>query len=142
MVTSWILNSISKEIADSLLDVDSAHDAWRDVHVRFNQSNGPRISQIKKHLVALHQGSMDVNTYYTRLKLLWDELRNFQPNPTCHYGGIRLLMVYQQQEYVLQFLMGRNESYAQTRTHILMMDQMPSISKVFELVVQKEAKYN
>ena len=38
----------------------------------------------------------------------------------------------------MQFLMGLNESYSQTRSQILMMEPLPSISKVFSLVVQEE----
>lgn len=89
MVISWLLNSVSRDIADSLLYFDTASNVWSDLHDRFHQSNGPRIFQIKTHLVALNQGSMDVSTYYTKLKILWDELSNFQPIPVCNCGGIR-----------------------------------------------------
>ena len=34
--------------------------------------------------------------------------------------------------------MGLNDSYAQIRAQILMLDPLPSISKVFALVVQEE----
>ena len=47
-------------------------------------------------------------------------------------------MDYQQQEYVLQFLMGLNESFTQVRAQVLMLDPLPSINKVFSLVVQDE----
>ncbi|XP_024017250.1 uncharacterized protein LOC112090349 [Morus notabilis] len=69
-VASWLLNSVSKEIGDSLLYLDSARDIWIDLYDRFHQSNAPRIFQIKKHLLGMSQGSLDVNTYYTRLKIL------------------------------------------------------------------------
>ena len=51
-------------------------------------------------------------------------------------------MDYQQQEYVMQFLMGLNESYAGMRGQILMLDPLPSISKVFNLVVQEERQHS
>ncbi|XP_059596413.1 uncharacterized protein LOC132254553 [Vitis vinifera] len=81
MISSWIINAVSREIADSLLYLDSACDIWKDLNDRFNQGNGPRIFQIKKQLSALNQGSLDVNSYFTKLKILWDELREFQPVP-------------------------------------------------------------
>ena len=46
-------------------------------------------------------------------------------------------MDYQQQEYVMQFLTGLNESYASTRGQILMFDPLPHVAKVFNLVVQE-----
>ena len=81
---------------------------------------------------------MDVSAYNTKLKILWDELKNFQPILSCHCGGTESWLKYQQQECVLQFLMGLNESFAQTHTQIQLMDPILSISKVFSLVVQEE----
>ena len=40
----------------------------------------------------------------------------------------------------MQFLMGLNDSYIPTRTQILLMDPVPSITKVFALVVQEECQ--
>ncbi|KAL5543805.1 hypothetical protein UlMin_007589 [Ulmus minor] len=138
MISLWIINVVSREIADSLLYLDSAFDIWRDLNDRFNQGNGPRIFQIKKQLSALNQGSLDVNSYFTKLKILWDELKEFQLVPVCHCGGLRVWSDYQHREYVLQFLMGLNDSYAQIRGQILMMDPLLAINKVFSLVIQEE----
>ena len=43
MVTSWLLNAVSKEIADSLLYHDSAQAVWEDLAARFQERNAPRI---------------------------------------------------------------------------------------------------
>ncbi|XP_024020927.1 uncharacterized protein LOC112091466 [Morus notabilis] len=79
MVTSLLLNSVTKEIRDNLLYLDSARDVWIDLYDRFHQSNAPRIFQIKKLLLGLSQGSLDVNTYYTRLKILWTSSKISSP---------------------------------------------------------------
>ncbi|XP_024022817.1 uncharacterized protein LOC112092002 [Morus notabilis] len=138
IVTSWLLNSVTKEIADSLLYLESARDVWNDLYERFHQSNVPRIFQIKMLLLGLSQGSLDVHNYYTKLKILWDELKDYQPVPVCSCGGMKKWMEYQQQEYVMQFLMGLNDSFASIRVQILMIGPLPSISKTFSLVVQEE----
>ncbi|KAL5564170.1 hypothetical protein UlMin_027334 [Ulmus minor] len=90
MISSWIINVVAKDIADSLLYLDSAFVIWKDLFDRFSQGNGPRIFQIKKQLSSLSQGSLDVSSYYTKLKILWDELREFQPVPLCQCGGLRI----------------------------------------------------
>ena len=41
------------------------------------------------------------------------------------------------QEYAMQFLMGLNESYAGICGQILMIDPLPLVSKVFNLIVQE-----
>ncbi|XP_061357113.1 uncharacterized protein LOC133301495 [Gastrolobium bilobum] len=43
MVISWFLNSVSKDITDSLMYFDNAYDTWNDLRNRFHQSNSPRI---------------------------------------------------------------------------------------------------
>ena len=72
------------------------------------------------------------------MKILWDELKNYQPVPVCHYGGMKAWMDYQQQKYVMQILMGLNESYTSTRGQILMSDPLSPMAKVFNLVVQEQ----
>ncbi|XP_073016728.1 uncharacterized protein [Primulina eburnea] len=138
MVISWILNSANREIADSLLYFPTAHETWIDLRDRFQQSNAPRIFQIKKLLNGLQQGSMDVSTYYTCKRTLWDELKEFQPVSVCKSGATKDWINYHNQECSLQFPMGLNESYAQNRAQILMMDPLPIISKIFSLFMQEE----
>ncbi|XP_073030879.1 uncharacterized protein [Primulina eburnea] len=84
MAISWILNSVSREIADSLMYFATAHEIWIDLRDRFHQSNAPRIFQIKKLLNDLQQGSMDISGYYTRMRTLWDELKDFSTDFCMH----------------------------------------------------------
>ncbi|XP_073138143.1 uncharacterized protein [Henckelia pumila] len=138
MVISWILNDVSRDIADSLLFITTASEIWTDLRNRFHESNAPRIFQIKKLLNGLQQGSMDANSYYTKLRILWDELKDFQPVSVCNCGSIKEWMTYQDQECVMLFLMGLNDSYAQIRAQILMTEPTPTISMLFSLVLQEE----
>lgn len=68
IVSSWILNSISKELTASVVHSSIAAALWNDLHDRFQQKNGPRIFQLKKALVSCTQGSLIVSQYYTKLK--------------------------------------------------------------------------
>ncbi|KZV48565.1 hypothetical protein F511_32101 [Dorcoceras hygrometricum] len=138
MVISWILNSVTRDIADSLMYMPTAREMWVDLHDRFHESNAPRVYQIKKMLNGLQQGAMDISSYYTKLRILWDELRDYQPTSVCNCGSMKEWIAYQNQECVMHFLMGLNESYAQIRAQVLMMEPLPIISKVFALVVQEE----
>jgi hypothetical protein len=143
MVLSWIINSISKEIAASIISVDSAEIMWNDLRDPFSQQNGPRIYQIHKAISAMSQEDQSVSSYFTTLKGLWDELLIYRPLPICLCGKcscdvLKTLTNYHHQEYVLQFLMGLNESYSHVKGQILLMDPLPPINKVFSLVVQDE----
>ncbi|GMI96858.1 hypothetical protein HRI_003355100 [Hibiscus trionum] len=141
MVNSWILNSVSKDIAASLLYHSTAATIWKDLEDRFAQNNGPRIFQLKKKLSDLVQGSMSVTTYYTQLKIIWDELVSVRPFCTClqyNCGGIQKIVNDQQKDLTMHFLMGLNESFAAVRGQILLIDPFPSITRVFSLVIQEE----
>ena len=138
MVVSWLSNSVCREIAESILYHETAIEIWNDLYERFHQGSGPRIFELKQKILAHTQGSADVNTYYTRLKSLWDELREFKAIPVCNCGGMRVYMEDQQRESVMQFLLGLNESFAPIRAQILLMEPTPPLNKVFSLVVQEE----
>jgi len=53
MVLSWIINSVSKEIAASVILVDSTETMWNDLRDCFSQQNGPQIFQIQKAISAM-----------------------------------------------------------------------------------------
>ncbi|KAL5832253.1 hypothetical protein ACOSQ4_017607 [Xanthoceras sorbifolium] len=138
MLLSWLLNSLSKDIATSVIYMGSIQEVWNDLKDRFSQTNAPRIFQIQQAISSLTQDNLPVGTYFTKLKGYWDEISTYQPIPTCSCGAIKSLIDFQHQEKVMQFLMGLNESYTSVRGQILLMDPLPSINKVFALVVQEE----
>ncbi|XP_062089069.1 uncharacterized protein LOC133795631 [Humulus lupulus] len=50
MVMSWLINSISPQIATSIIYQERAYSMWQDLHGRFHQSNGHRIFQLKQSI--------------------------------------------------------------------------------------------
>ncbi|KAL0299468.1 UNVERIFIED_CONTAM: Retrovirus-related Pol polyprotein from transposon RE1 [Sesamum radiatum] len=56
MVVSWLLNSISKDIAEAFLYTTSAQDLWEELATRFGESNGPMLYDIQKLIASLVQG--------------------------------------------------------------------------------------
>ncbi|KAL0009567.1 hypothetical protein SO802_011069 [Lithocarpus litseifolius] len=143
MVASWILNSVSQEIATSIIYRDTALEIWNNLKERLSQRNGPRIFQLQKDIVGITQGQSSITSYFTQLKVLWDELRNVQPFPVCSCGSCtcnlgQKLSDLQHQDLVMQFLMGLNESYSQVRAQILLMDPLPSINEVYSFLIQEE----
>jgi len=73
MVLSWLLNSLSDSIRNSVLYFDTARELWLDLEGRFGQSNKVRLFQVQKDVSCLSQGDMDIVSYYTKAKQLWDE---------------------------------------------------------------------
>lgn len=81
---------------------------------------------------------MNVEEYYTKVTTIWQELIEFRPITECSCGGLKSIEEYLQSEYVMTFLMGLNDSYAALRAQILLISPLPSMNKVFSLVIQEE----
>ncbi|XP_019260642.1 PREDICTED: uncharacterized protein LOC109238607 [Nicotiana attenuata] len=56
MVVAWILNSLDKEIRETVMYIESAEKFWKEIEQRFGQ------------------GSSSISSYFNRIKKLLDEL--------------------------------------------------------------------
>ena len=63
IVIAWILNSISKDIENSLMYIVIPTKIWIDLYNHFRHNNSPQVFQLKKNLIALKHGALDINTY-------------------------------------------------------------------------------
>ncbi|XP_020204961.1 uncharacterized protein LOC109790256, partial [Cajanus cajan] len=148
MVLSWIINSLDPEIIQSVLWIDIAKDLWDDLRDRYYQGDVFRISELQEAVYALRQGELSVTAYFTQLKGLWQELENFRPIPSCTCANqcncklIPTMKAYIEGDYVIRFLKGLNEQYFVVRSQIMLMDPLPTMSKVFSLLVQQERQMN
>ncbi|XP_035545114.1 uncharacterized protein LOC118348197 [Juglans regia] len=146
MVLSWILNFVVRDIGEIIVYAKTARDMWDELKHQFSQGNGPRIFQLQKQLSSLSQDQTSVIVYYRKFKCLWDELMNYNQMPcctcaaskNCTCGAARLFVEYQQRQHVIMFLMGQNEEFAHVRGQILPLEPLPSITKVFSLIIQEE----
>ncbi|XP_062112705.1 uncharacterized protein LOC133823867 [Humulus lupulus] len=140
MVMAWLLQSVSHEIQLALCS--KIQPLLYDLHERFNQGNGPWIFQLQTSVHTIKQGDSDINSYFTRLKTIWDELKEFQPiipcSCGCKCGAVERLLGYYHRDQIMQFLVGLNDSYSSVRAQILLYDPLPPLSKVFSPVSQEE----
>ncbi|XP_049399944.1 uncharacterized protein LOC125864039 [Solanum stenotomum] len=87
MVTSWILNSLSKDLRDSLQYVDNARELWIELEDMYDQTNRAKLYQLQREINDLSQGNLDITGYYTRIKKLWEELNTLDTNSQCTCTG-------------------------------------------------------
>ncbi|KAH0692270.1 hypothetical protein KY285_019367 [Solanum tuberosum] len=92
--------------------------------------------------VALEQGTNNIAGYFTKLKRLWDELASLDSQDKCTCvcicEGKQKLEKSVEDEMLIQFLMGLNDTYAQARGNILMMNPLPNINVAYSLILQDE----
>ncbi|KAJ0039002.1 hypothetical protein Pint_21995 [Pistacia integerrima] len=148
MILSWLTHSLSPSITSSILWIDKAYDVWDDLRERFSQGDVFRISELQEEIYAFKQENKNVTEYFTELKILWDELLNFRPVPSCTCDvpcsceALSKIKIYQNNDYVTRFLKGLDDQFGTVRSQIMLMDPLPSINKVFSLVVEQERQMN
>nr|KYP68947.1 hypothetical protein KK1_022597 [Cajanus cajan] len=90
------------------------------------------------------QQGMTMVSYYGKLKMMWDELANYEQIPQCKCGGCKCniatkLEKRREEENIHQFLMGLDdESYGTTRSNVLATDPLSSLNWVYATMVQEE----
>ncbi|KAG8645238.1 hypothetical protein MANES_10G045333v8 [Manihot esculenta] len=98
------------------------------------------ISQIKPRIVSISQKNLSVTTYYRKLKQLWDKLANIVSMPPCSCGSEKLAIEIHNVDHLMQFLMGFNNTFNQVRSQVLILNPLPTVNKVFLMVLQVESQ--
>jgi hypothetical protein len=142
MVISWILNTIAEQISNSLNFVNTAVGLWKELQEHYSQLDGHRIFQITNDLVQLKQNNCSIETYYHKLKGLWDECDALEAPYmcvcVCSCENGRVNGEREQRKRLMQFLMGLDECYANVRGKNLLMQPMPTVAKAYGMIRQEE----
>jgi len=138
MILSWLAHLVEPDLAKGVIHAKTAHQVWQDLKDQFSQKNAPAIYHIQKSLASLSQGNMNISSYFTKLKGLWDELDTFRTFPTCNQIKAHTDQI--EEDRVMQFLMGLNDIYNVVRSNILMMSPLPNVRQAYSLVIQEETQ--
>ncbi|XP_021836154.1 uncharacterized protein [Spinacia oleracea] len=127
MVCGWILRSLGPATAKSVLLLRIARDAWKDLEDRFGHSSVAQLYSLQQELLNMSQGNGDISTFFTKMKVLWDQLDDANPIPYCECGACtcnltKKFMKIQHDQRLVHFLMKLKEAYQQVRSNVLMME--------------------
>lgn len=141
MILGWIISNLSFLIARSVHNLNTAREVWVDLEERFGQGSAAQLYSLNEEWTSLSQdSSMSIAKYYTRAKVIWDEIDGVAIFPTCSCKGCSCTLTQkflklQQDQRLIEFLMKLHESYSQIRSNILMMDPLPNISQAYRILV-------
>jgi len=144
LVISWIMNTVSDSIADSILYIESATKIWKQLEKRFAVSNGARKYKLNKDVYNLKQNNSPINEYYTRMKGIWEELSAMSDLPQFTVvtdeatNFMKALSKQNEEQRLFQFLNGLDETYSSQRSQILLMNPLPSVETVYSIIQQEE----
>ncbi|RVW79022.1 hypothetical protein CK203_040144 [Vitis vinifera] len=119
----------AKNKLDSVIYYATAYEVWEDLRERFSQSNAPGIFEIQREIAYHRQEQLSISVYYTKLKSLWNELASYNDVSSG---------AQQDQQRLMQFLMGLKESYNAIRGQILLLNPLPSVLQAYSFVCQEE----
>ncbi|XP_074322790.1 uncharacterized protein LOC141659761 [Apium graveolens] len=121
MVISWLIGALSKTIGRSVIYSNSAHEMWLELEERYGVSSGAQLFGLHKELAEVSQGNSNVADYITKMKMLWDDIDALCLIPVCSCGyscgASQKLSKFQQDQRIIQFLMGLNEKETQREIH-------------------------
>ena len=120
-----------------------ASEMWKELNERYGKSNKARLFQAQKQVSCISQGDLDTASYFNKAKKVWDELTAVGATPKCTCQKCecevnKRLQHHDQEQNLIQFLMGLNESYTSVRGNILMLTPLPTLSQIYSLLVQEE----
>ncbi|WVZ01863.1 hypothetical protein V8G54_022669 [Vigna mungo] len=125
IVVSWLVHSVSPDIRRSILWMDNAQAIWDDLKSRFFQGDLLCISELQNEAASLN--------FALSQPALVSEIR-------CSCNLTSAISQRKHEDQILQFLRGLNEQYENIQSHVLLMDHMSPILKIFSYVVQQERK--
>jgi len=141
MVIAWLLNSLSKEISESVIYCLTAVDLWNELQERYGQPDGAKLFQLQRDLNNISQGTNDVASYFNKLKKLWDQMKVLNTFMTCgcdcKCGAKTHNHKMNEDIKLMQFLMGLNEMYSGCRGNILMMKPLPSTNQAYSMILHE-----
>lgn len=81
-----------------------------------------------------------MSLYFFKLKILFDELLNFETISACTRGAMNPVFEHQQRDWTMKFLMGLNDFFTNIKAQIILLKPTPTLSEVYALAQQEEKR--
>ena len=147
MIMSWIIFNLDPRIVESVMSFSTASNIWQDLEERFAYSSHTKIYNLEKQLADVDQGNFNVLDFYTKFKVLWDDLNTIDPLPTCTCNNCTCnltdtFLKQQQNRKLIRFMMKLNEQFSGIRSNVLMMKDLPHLSEAYRLFARRNSQRN
>ena len=88
MVIGWLIASMDRLTAKSVMYCSTAQEIWLDLEDRFVQASMAQLYSLQEQLTNMTQRSDQHDAdYFTKMKTIWDELDHLSPLPYCKCTG-------------------------------------------------------
>ncbi|XP_074303348.1 uncharacterized protein LOC141637827 [Silene latifolia] len=148
LVTMWIFNTIAPTLRNQVSLRPEAKQVWMDIKNRFCQINEARIYQLQADLMACRQGPTEtLVSYYGRMTAIWNGIMELDAIPSCSCSPcscdwLNIINARREKKRVRDFLMGLDDRFATTRSHIIGITPLPSLDLIYNRLLQDEGVRN
>lgn len=106
---------------------------WQDLKQLYDKVDSIRLFQLHRQICTMQQGGASITEYFSRLQSMWAEADALTP-----IERLKEYVLHLDYQKFLQFLFGLNESFYAARSHLLLMNPLPSGNQVFSMLAQDE----
>lgn len=139
MVIGWLIASLERQIAKSIMHFKTASAIWADLGGRFGNPFSSQLYRLQEQLLnTVQEHGMSISEYFTKVKSLWDEIDDLRPLPICTCNPSVSFTKIQQDQRILTFLMKLDQDYSQIRSSLLMNKELPDITEAYRMLLQEE----
>ncbi|KAL8155815.1 hypothetical protein AgCh_001015 [Apium graveolens] len=137
------LDRLLHRLLRSVLYFKSTKEIWENLAERYGQAYGTLLYGLQQSLYEIRQGNDNISNYYTKIKMLWDQLDAADPIQSCNCTNCtcqitQKLIKSQEDRRLIEFLMKLNDNFEMIRGNILVMSPLPTISHAYRMLVQEE----
>ncbi|XP_019082703.1 PREDICTED: uncharacterized protein LOC109125498 [Camelina sativa] len=92
--------------------------------------------------MTLRQSQLDLPSYFTKKKILWEQLANNKSRNVkkCECDHVNELLEEADMSRVIQFLMGLNDEFNSVKSPILNMKPRPGLNEIYNMLDQDESQ--
>ncbi|CAH9090400.1 unnamed protein product [Cuscuta epithymum] len=147
-LVGWVMTAIDSSLRSNIAYMDDVHDLWDDLKARFAIGDSMRIYELKDMIRGCRQNGDSISVYYGRLKTLWDEYDEYRVAPKCVCTRCTCDLARQfakqiENEKGHDFLLGLDtEIFGTLRSNILSQEDLPALTKLYNMFTQEERHRN
>nr|GEW05557.1 cysteine-rich RLK (receptor-like protein kinase) 8 [Tanacetum cinerariifolium] len=133
---------VTDQISNNLSFINSTLALWLELQDHYSQLDGHRIYQLSNDIAQLKQLNFLVEVFYQKMKGYWDEIDALEATYKCTCDCIcengRLNGARENKKRLIQLLIGLDESFANLRGQILLMQPLPIAIKAYGMLRQEK----
>lgn len=138
-IITWLVNSVSVDIAMELTSFEKASEMWSHLHTLGNQQNLAREFELERLLAESIQAEKNVRCFYSALLTLWAE-QDQVFSASIPAAGLKDFMTTMKRTRTVQFLMKLRPEFEHLRASILNREKLPALEVVVSEVLREETR--